>query len=503
MRIQPALSTSILSSANKVPRVNSANIIKSSSAQPAKVPKEEPVKISISSTARAAVTNTSRPASYLPVSSGDKNIDAVLAGNDYWWRVTNAVATKSGTRIAPNVFQIDPAQSKHNLTFSWLTGAEAYLSAGDKNNFQPLDAAQKDAVRSALSYLSSLVNVTFSETNDRGAAKVLYGTNNQKGVSGGYANYPNGNGGNPSTLLLANDGSSGIANAGSELGKLGGYGWETLIHEIGHTMGLKHPGNYNAGGGGTGGPYLPAALDNRRMTIMSYKNPAASTTIKVTGSQTQAGYSWSYSMAAVNPTTFGVFDIAALQYLYGANTNTSASNLTFNDGYTDFKTVWAPKGVKVDASATTKSNVFDLREGSYSSVSLKSSVDQQEAIKTSLKTQNFSDANADAAAKKIMSTKELAGSLYNGRHNLALAYGSTYSEVTGGASSDRFYASNYSVKINGNGGNDTLYLMGTAKDWAIDKVNGRAINTTNNAIVTYSNIETFAFYKATTTNMIA
>ena len=28
---------------------------------------------------------------------------------------------------------------------------------------------------------------------------------------------------------------------------LGAYGFGTLIHEIGHALGLQHPGNYNAG----------------------------------------------------------------------------------------------------------------------------------------------------------------------------------------------------------------------------------------------------------------
>jgi hypothetical protein len=28
----------------------------------------------------------------------------------------------------------------------------------------------------------------------------------------------------------------------------GSYNWSTIIHETGHALGLKHPGNYNAGG---------------------------------------------------------------------------------------------------------------------------------------------------------------------------------------------------------------------------------------------------------------
>jgi serralysin len=34
------------------------------------------------------------------------------------------------------------------------------------------------------------------------------------------------------------------------------------MHEIGHALGLKHPGNYNAGGGTSPGPFLSKSLDN-------------------------------------------------------------------------------------------------------------------------------------------------------------------------------------------------------------------------------------------------
>ncbi len=35
--------------------------------------------------------------------------------------------------------------------------------------------------------------------------------------------------------------------AGNTTPELGNYGRLTIIHEIGHTLGLMHPGDYNAG----------------------------------------------------------------------------------------------------------------------------------------------------------------------------------------------------------------------------------------------------------------
>lgn len=56
-------------------------------------------------------------------------------------------------------------------------------------------------------------------------------------------------------------------------------------------------------------------------------------------------------------------DIAALQYLDGTNTSTQAANLSFTDNSKTFQAVWAPNGVAVDASATARTNIFDMRAG--------------------------------------------------------------------------------------------------------------------------------------------
>ena len=66
----------------------------------------------------------------------------------------------------------------------------------------------------------------------------------------------------------------------------GEHGYTTLIHEIGHALGLKHPHD--------GSPNLPSADDNHTHTVMSYNFPGES------------------------PGTPMGFDVMALQYLYGS-----------------------------------------------------------------------------------------------------------------------------------------------------------------------------------------
>src|SRR5262249_52000565 len=67
----------------------------------------------------------------------------------------------------------------------------------------------------------------------------------------------------------------------------GTAGFQVLLHELGHAMGLKHPFE--------GAAQLPQGRDNTQFTLMSY---------------TQVGGPYS---------TFSPYDIAALKYLYGGD----------------------------------------------------------------------------------------------------------------------------------------------------------------------------------------
>jgi hypothetical protein len=228
-------------------------------------------------------------------------------------------------------------------------------------------------------------------------------------------------------------------------------------------MGLKHPGAYNAGGGSTPGPYLPKPLDNRITSVMSYNDAPGSQKLTVTKG-VPTGYSYSYK--GISPTTYQVLDIAALQYMYGANKGADAADLTLTDSDTNYQSVWAPKGVKVDASATQRKNIFDLRAGYYSSISIRSTNDQVADIKASFVSQGVADATAQAYANNIVNnTKALKGQIFDGRKTLGLAWGSQITEVKGGEADDAFYASDYSTTIEGGAGNDTLYLQGASNQW--------------------------------------
>ena len=86
----------------------------------------------------------------------------------------------------------------------------------------------------------------------------------------------------------------------------GSAGWFLLLHELGHSLGLKHPHD----DGGTGRPTLSDigfdSLDMDWATIMSYNDDAFANLVE-----------W-------DPATPMVLDVLALQHLYGPNTSTHA-----------------------------------------------------------------------------------------------------------------------------------------------------------------------------------
>ena len=372
--------------------------------------------------------------SVLPKTSGDKKLDALLmGGTNVWHHAPNSTVTKTANLVKAGVKELQNVVGRA-IKFAFMDANYlSRLSGSEANGAAVMTATQKQAVQDVFAYFSNVINQNFELVTDPTQADIVFGTNNQGGTSAGYAYLPNRSGNRPQYLMLANDQAT-----NNDFSK-GSYGLLTLMHEISHTLGLKHPGNYNAGGGGTPGPYLSKADDQRRNTIMSY---------------------YGANGLAANPQTLMAFDIAALQYLYGANrtpSNTAALNkyqtTNFTDGWAGLESLWTPQGGTMDLSAMTKNNLVDLREGAFSSIG-------------------------------------------SSKNNVSLAYGSKIDTVRGGAGSDQIYtAGRGTMTLDGGAGADTLYLAGTAKEWTLSggtytrKVSGKVV-----ATVAATGFETVAYY---------
>ena len=102
--------------------------------------------------------------------------------------------------------------------------------------------------------------------------------------------------------------------------RYGGYPYQTLVHEIGHLIGLGHGGPYN--GSVNSSTQQFSAYDTRLWSLMSYIDPWT-TTAKYYGSYPVTGTNWGISPDGYfnEPTTPMMLDILAAQRLYGPATS--------------------------------------------------------------------------------------------------------------------------------------------------------------------------------------
>lgn len=131
----------------------------------------------------------------------------------------------------------------------------------------------------------------------------------------------------------------------------GTYNYLAMLHEIGHSLGLKHP--FEA-------PRIPTGFDNQRYSIMSYTAPD-----KVWW-RDPATESMQYLVK-----TPMVYDILAIQRLYGANmtTRTGEDTYAFDPDAPSFEAIWDAGGTDTFSVASFANGcTVDLKPGAYSSL---------------------------------------------------------------------------------------------------------------------------------------
>jgi len=318
------------------------------------------------------------------------------------------------------------------ITYSFMTQVPSYYSGPyTPTGFLAMDAAHQTAVTQVLNMYSSMLNITFVQVSSGGTMQ--FGSDNQSAYgSAGYAYFPYGAGTNNG---LDVGGDVWMANNQWSYSKLGAgeYGLTTLIHEVGHALGLNHPGPY---GGNDSGIYLPSAEDNYRFSIMSYN--ANSDGYYITSS---GGYIYNNT---VFPMTPSIYDVATLQSIYGAATNNTNSTYTFaNQPF--LKTIWDGGGTDtISLAGLARASILDLHAGSFSSIDY------------------YTSATASLPSDMTLADVPIGWKLtYTGSNNLSIAYGTVIENAIGSANADTIIGNQYANVFTGGGGADKFVFNDT------------------------------------------
>jgi serralysin len=180
-----------------------------------------------------------------------------------------------------------------------------YAEASSSHNFRPFTVQQQAATRAVLANIEAVTLLSFVEyTAQQGPtadaqALIRFGRTDMTPEAWSYYPTDQKNGGDAWFTT-----SESVFAASPAVGS---YSYELILHETGHTVGLKHSFE--------NGSFGPVPIDSLEYSVMSYSSyPGA--------------LDW-YIAGDDFPQTYMMYDVAGLQYMYGADYSTNAGNTTY------------------------------------------------------------------------------------------------------------------------------------------------------------------------------
>jgi Ca2+-binding RTX toxin-like protein len=372
-------------------------------------------------------------------------------------RDTNAGLSPADQQNVSSILSGFAWSSGAAITYSFPTSSSVYgsqSSYGDPapyNGFSVLTAQQQGEVVRAFGLIASYTNLTFTQITETSSTHAVVRLANSSSPPTAYAYYP-------STSPTGGDVFYGGTGKAPVMGNFDSG--QATLHEIGHALGLKHGQDNN-----TYGVMNSDRLDIE-FSLMNYANYIGSTD--------------GFSTASHSPHTYMMYDIAAFQYMYGANFSAVGQNRTYTWSSTTgeqfingvsqgrpvdnhiFDTVWTQGATSTyDLSNFSQNQVDDMNPGGWMLFS----------------TPQLADLNAFAVSKpsgEIFARADVYNALlFNGDARSLITNiitGSGADIITGNAANNTINGGAGGDTMMGGAGNDT-YVVDNAGDTVTENAN--------------------------------
>lgn len=351
---------------------------------------------------------------------------------------TNAVTTFGTLPVAGDSPAVDSGQywTKNNITYSYSNSKPDDYS--NITGFIPFPDAAKAPSKATFNEIATFTALTFTEVDSNGDIRM--NAVEQADNTDAYAYYP-------STINLGGDIFLNNDYTTTSQYTNGSSPYFTLIHEVGHAMGLGHSFE--------GTPPLPEEEENTVHSVMSYtkiNHYSVDFSLKSNG-----GVSY-IAEANKHTTGYAYYDVIALQAAYGVNTKYNSSDTIYTVSFdkTTQEVIWDSGGTDtIDASSAIGSCVVDLRESKFSSIDIRTASEQASATIEEL---GVTSSNLISFINETYTDLYNQNYLFTGEQNLIISKGVWIENAITGSANDTIQDNAVDNNISAGMGNDLILL---------------------------------------------